>query len=312
MKKDKEGFSHYQHIQRYGEEEVAEIFKGTTYIFPKLDGEQRQICRKNNEDNIELQIYTHEGPIAIPDILGSDILLDDDKLISFFYDYPEWHLFGEWLVPKEIKYEDEAIYKFYVFDVAKKVGKYTDGSTRWEYMNYEGYSRLLDDYDIDYIPCVKVLHNGSIADILDRPELSKYHTLGGMLGEGVVIKNYDYTGLHKQVWAKVVWREYEGLKNDLGVCKTKWREIETNLPVEERIIRDYLTAPYIKKEFYKFRDNGVKYDESRKVEIFLNMIFKSLVEEEGWHMIKRYKYPTIDYTELRELCNCKVMDVLEL
>ena len=69
------------------------------------------------------------------------------KIHEFLADHPYLRLYGEWLVPHTLKtYQSDAWKKFYIFDV------YYDSEHR--FMGYEDYRELLEEYDLEYIPCI--------------------------------------------------------------------------------------------------------------------------------------------------------------
>ena len=117
-------FNRYQHVERFGNEEVDGIDIGTCYIFPKIDGTNVSVWVEDCEDGWK---KIQSG--------SRNRVLDEEKdnagfckwvniqitFPEFFKRYPTFKLYGEWLVPHSLKtYREDAWRKFYVFDVVEK------------------------------------------------------------------------------------------------------------------------------------------------------------------------------------------------
>ena len=151
-------FKKYQHIERYGTSEVEGIENGMCYIFPKLDGTNGSIWI----DDGTMQFGSRKRQLHY----GSDnagfwsTLNNDESLRQFFNKWPKARLFGEWLVPHSLKtYRDDAWRKFYVFDVTVDLPEEKPSGEKFEYISYESYVRMLEEFEIDYIPCLAKIEN---------------------------------------------------------------------------------------------------------------------------------------------------------
>ena len=173
------------------------------------------------------------------------------------------------------------------------------------YLPYEEYKELLDDHGLNYItPIVKIKNptDETIMRCLDKNTFLIKDGKGS--GEGIVIKNYNYTNKYNRVcWAKVVRAEFK-IKNQkvFGVSEIK----EKNTP-EEKIVAEFVTVVLINKEFSKIEvEDGWS---SRKIPKLLNMVFYCLIKEDSWEFVKKYKNPTINFKRLMSLTFAKVKEL---
>src|SRR6056297_107857 len=133
-------FVKYQHIERFGSEEVEGIERGECFIFPKIDGTNGSVWTDNGvircaSRKRELQEgYDNQG--------FKDYVLNNQNIIDFLKSHPNFRLYGEWLVPHSLKtYRDDAWRRFYVFDVM---------DNEFNYLPYFKYKDLLDEFYIEY------------------------------------------------------------------------------------------------------------------------------------------------------------------
>jgi hypothetical protein len=73
------------------------------------------------------------------------------------------------------------------------------------------YKQWLDDYEIEYIPCIATVENGNIETFNKILEKNNYLIEDGKgIGEGIVIKNYEYVNKYGRItWAKIVTSEFK-------------------------------------------------------------------------------------------------------
>ncbi|HCF37889.1 MAG TPA: hypothetical protein DER56_02265 [Thermosipho africanus] len=289
-------FVKYQHVERFGTDEVRDIEFGRCFIFPKIDGTNAsmwlddEICggsrnRKLTIENDNAGFYKE--------------MKDDPRIIKFFKKYPNHRLYGEWLVPHSLKtYQNDAWRKFYIFDVCL-----TKDNGILEYLPYEIYQSMLDEFGLDYIPPVGIINNASYNGLLKMLEKTTFLIEDGKgLGEGIVIKNYDfYNEYGRQTWAKIVRNEFKE-KHTKAMGANEFKEKKF---VEQMIVDDFCTNSFIEKEFEKIKleKEGWK---SSYIGMLLEKIFHELVVEESWNIIKKYKNPTINYKTLNTLVIQKI------
>ena len=285
-------FFKYQHLERFGTTETNGIEIGMCYVFPKIDGTNSQLWFNNGLNagsrNRKLEIDNDNAGFF-------NWAVKQEKILNFFAKYPNLRLYGEWLVPHTLKtYQKTAWNNFYVFDVM-------DGEN---YLDYETYKVLLDEFEIEYIPPICKVQNPSYERLINQLEKNGYLIEDGQgTGEGIVIKNYNYKNKFGRVtWAKIVKNEFKAKHAKCDVT-----EIKENKIIENEIVNKYVTKVLIEKEFSKIdNENGWN---SKHIPRLLNTVFYCLVKEEGWNFVKEFKNPIIDYGRLLNFTIKKIKEL---
>ena len=294
-------FKKYQHIERFGTDEVEGIEIGDCYVFPKIDGTNGSIWLEDGE----VKAGSRKRVLT----LDSDnqgfyaAVKDDERIKAYLEAHPTHRLYGEWLVPHSLKtYRDEAWRKFYIFDVVDTEKETEDSSVYAGYIPYPDYKEELDKYGLDYIPALRVIKNGSLDNFLKVIEENTYLIKDGQgVGEGIVIKNYAYFNKYgRQTWAKIVRNEFKDLHRSRH--ETPKIDVES---VESRIVDKYLTSAFIDKEFEKIKEQNGGFS-SKNISEFLGRVWHEFIVEESWHFVKGEKMPTIDFKKLNKLVINKV------
>lgn len=78
--------------------------------------------------------------------------------------------------------------------------------------------------------------------------------------------------------------------------------------VEENIVEDFCTNDFIEKEFAKIKNKKEGW-QSRYIPELLGRVFSELVKEEMWNIVKKYKYPKINFKILNILVVQKIKEV---
>ncbi|HDK26309.1 MAG TPA: hypothetical protein ENG48_04355 [Candidatus Atribacteria bacterium] len=292
-------FRKYQHVERWGTEEVEGIEKGICYIFPKIDGTNGVVYL----DNIgEIRAGSRKRELTLEkDNHGFyQYVLLKDSLKNYLEKHPNHRLYGEWLVRNVIKtYRDDAWNRFYIFDVIEES---RDGS--FKYLPYEEYVPLLEEFNLDYIPLIAKIENPTyeqLTALLDKTDFLLKENSG--LGEGIVIKNYDFINKYgRQTWAKIITSEFKAVHNNKTMKKSN------KLTVEERIVEDFVTKAFVEKEYAKIVNVKGGWN-SKYIPEFLNRVFYTLITEESWNIIKKYKKPIINFNQLFKLVAYKIKDI---
>lgn len=297
-------FREYQHIEKFGNEEVEGIELGKVYVFPKLDGTNSSLWKATKADGPRpLSAGSRTRPLSLENDNAGFYAAhwQDEKLLDFFDRAPNLRLYGEWLVPHSFKgYRPEAWRKFYVFDV------YNDDTN--EYLSYEQYQPILEQWGIEYIPPLATIKNASYENFLRLLNENRYLCPdGGDPGEGIVIKNYNYYNkFGRQIWAKIVRQEFKELH-----AKTMGSpDINGGLMNEERIINRVLTTALIDKTFNKILNDiwnkagnpilGPIWT-SKYIPRLLETVFYDLVKEELWDALKEIGFGTVNFKTLKAL-----------
>jgi hypothetical protein len=275
-------FLKYQHLERFGTNETNGIELGMCYVFPKIDGTNSQLWFSDGflmagSRNRKLEIENDNAGFY-------NWATNQVRFYNFFAKHPNLRLYGEWLVPHTLKtYEKTAWNNFYVFDVM-------DGEN---YLDYETYKLLLEEFEIEYIPPICKVKNPTYERLINQLEKNGYLIEDGKgTGEGIVIKNYNYKNKFGRVtWAKIVKNEFKAKHAKCDVT-----EIKENKIIEEEIVNKFVTDALVEKEFAKIEnENGWT---SKQIPRLLNTVFYCLVKEECWNFVKEFKNPTIDFKRL--------------
>lgn len=289
-------FIQYQHLEKYETTEVEGINLGECYVFPKIDGTNGSVWL---DKKIKCASRKRELSLDNDNAGFMKYILEQDNIKCFFSKYPNLRLFGEFLVPHSLKtYREDAWRKFYVFDICKIVEE------ELVYLTYDEYSIILDEFEIDYIPPIKILVNAEYDDFVNQMKNNDYLIEDGEgEGEGITIKNYSFKNKYgRTTWAKIVTSEFkEKHVKEMGANKTEHKMIE------QEIINEFLTEAFIDKEFEKIKVEKDGWS-SKYIPEFLGRCWYEFVNEECWNFIKGMKSPTIHFKTLNSLLIMKVKE----
>ncbi len=294
-------FVKYQHVERFGNEEVEGIEIGKLFVFPKLDGTNGSVWL-DEEGNIKTGSRNRELTLEKDNAGFYAHVLSNEKIKSYLKKHPTHRLYGEFLVPHSLKtYRSDSWRKFYIFDVC--LDKENGGV---EYIPYDIYKPLLEEFELEYIPPLATMTNGSYEQFIRLLDKNGFLIEDGKgNGEGIVIKNYDfYNKYRRQTWAKIVTNEFKEIHHkSMGSPN-----INTELMVEEKILDKYCTETFIEKEFSKIVNEQDGWT-NKYIPMLLGRVFSELIKEESWHFIKEFKNPTINFKTLNALVINKVKQV---
>lgn len=280
-------FKKYQHVERFGTDEVDGIEVGICYVFPKIDGTNASIWLG---DNGEICGGSRNRQVSLDkDNQGFfEWLLKQENIAAFLHKYSDHRLYGEWLVPHSLKtYREDAWRNFYCFDVM--VGD--------EYLPYEQYKEKLDEFDIDYIAPLGRVKDGSYENFVHFLDKNNFLIEDGKgEGEGVVIKNYDFTNrFGRTTWAKLVTSKFkEKHHKEMGA------PLHEHKPVERDIVDSYVTPGRVNKVFNKIRTECDGW-RSQYIPRLLQTVYYDLVTEESWNFVKEHKNPKINFGTLKHM-----------
>lgn len=294
-------FRKYQHVERFGTMEVDGIQLGKCYVFPKIDGTNSSVWL--GEDGA-LHAGSRNRELSLDkDNAGFlEAISKDERVKAYLQKHPDHRLFGEWLVPHSLKtYRDDAWRRFYVFDVCVDA----DTQEGLEYLPYEVYQPLVEEFGLDYLAPIRILRNGTLEDFLKCAEENNFLIKDGAgAGEGVVIKNYDfYNKFHRQVWAKIVRSEFREKHH-----KAMGAPVSENRLVEEDIVDKFVTSALVDKEFAKIVNETGGWT-SKLIPRLLSVVYHELICEEMWNILKAFKQPAINFRVLNALTINKIKQV---
>ena len=288
-------FVKYQHLERIGTDSTEGINLGTTYVFPKLDGTNAQLWFADGEicggsRNRELAVENDNAGFY-------NWAKTQDNLVAMVADHPDKNFYGEWLVPHSLKtYRDDAWRKLYLFDT------WCRRTERW--LTYEEQKEIYDAYGVDYLAPISIHKNASLEDYIKTLDKNVFLIQDGQgVGEGVVIKNYEWANKWGQVvWAKLITSAFKEVHH-----KEMGAPIIGGELVEEKIVRDFVTEHLVDKVQAKII-NEMGGWESKYIPRLLGEVYYDLVTEEIWNILKAYKQPRIDFKVLQMMTIKKVKD----
>ena len=287
-------FLKYQHVERLGTPETEGIDNGMCYIFPKIDGTNAQLWMdgglKAGSRNRELSVDNDNAGFY-------NWALSQLPILNFFHSNPNLRLYGEWLVPHSLKtYNDNAWRQFYVFDVMDDEN----------YLSYDTYKPMLEEFGIEYIPPICKVKNPSYELIVSQLDKNGYLIKDGSgVGEGIVVKNYDYKNkFGRVVWGKIVTNEFKAKHS-----KCQITELNGSTLIEETICNRYVTKALAEKEYAKIITESEGWN-PKYIPRLLNTVYYCLVTEECWNFVKEFKNPTVDFKRLQFFCTQRVKELL--
>jgi len=275
-------FKKYQHVERLNTTGCDGLLDGEVFVFPKIDGTNGSIWFDNGD--IKAGSRNRELTIENDNAGFLKAVLENESLCKMVKLYDKLRFFGEWLVPHSLKtYSDDAWRKFYVFDVM--LGD--------KYLTFDEYSKICDEWRIDYIPLLfsgENLTHDQISNHLEKNTFLLKENSG--YGEGVVVKRYDFKNKYgRTVWGKIVSNEFKQKHNkEMGAPKLQGKS-----EVEQKIVTKYLTESLIEKEYAKLSIDGW---ESKKIPQLIGIIYNCFITEELWNVLKKEKSPTINFKRL--------------
>ena len=293
-------FIKYQHVERFGTQEVEGIEYGECYVFPKLDGTNGCVWLEDGEVQFGSRRRHLVGDF---DNAGfkSD-LVKDERIDLFFAKRPELRLYGEWLVPHSLKtYRETAWRRFYVFDVA-----HADEDGRLRYIPYDNYKDILEECCIDYIAPISIIKNGTYERFVEQTKKNNLLIEDGKgIGEGVVIKNYNFKNKYgRTVWAKIVTSEFkEKHVKEMGASYINEQKM-----VEEEIASEFVTTALIDKTYEKIKLDADGWT-SKMIPRLLYTVYYEVVREDCWSFVKKHKNPTINFKRLQNFCILKTKEL---
>lgn len=293
-------YKKYQHIEKIGSGEVEGILQGTCYLFYKIDGTNACVWYNNDTNDLEFGSRNRQLSLEADNQNFMKMMKSEDyhktymDLLNFLCKHRNIIVYGEWLVPTNIRrYKDDAWKQFYVFDVYDALND--------SYWTYEEYKKVFDeDYpNIKYIPLICKLENPNEEDIKAHlPETGNFLISTGV-GEGIVIKNYDYRNQYgRRTWAKMLTEDFLANKKENRSSKKVAQEAGESI---ERDIIKLMTVDHVLKEKAKVMENrGSSTWESKFIPELLNRAFNEFFRDNWEIILKKFHNPTINFQVLKK------------
>lgn len=307
-------FRKYDHVERIGHSDVSDLLLGTVHIFPKLDGTNASVWKDGNQ----LCAGSRTRQLS-PDADNAGFLAAMNEhlpVAAVLAERPGWRVYGEWLVPHTLKtYREDAWRKFWVFDVH-------DGA---KYLPFEYYAPILEQHGVEFIAPLCTFSNPSEANLQHEVEQNTYLIADGAgVGEGIVIKNYQWQNKHgRQPWGKIVRNEFKEDNRKAFGMPEKDGEFQVELAIAEefvtatlvgkertKIVWEYCLAEQISDEEQDIpathEAHARQMEEQHRGKIIpelLGRVYHCIVVEELWMALKKHKaHQVIDFRKLRACC----------
>lgn len=294
-------FKKYFHVERLGTKEVEGILNGTCYIQAKLDGTNASIWNDNGvikcgSRNREINLEKDNAAFAY--WVHSDNE-EANNIKQLLMEYPHLTLYGEWMglnrfvgVIKD--YDERAKGHFWIFDVFNNTTERFIPDNQWR--------ELLAEYGLtDFtVKTLAVLTNPTTEDVLNIAKNNKFLLSDtDHVGEGVVIKNYDFVNMYgRSAVGKIVLDEHKQKQNNKTTQRNNAGE------VEQRIVDLFLTDSELSKTKAKIalacgQDFDIK--DPKMVARYITTCFNDAILEECPNWTKKFKDPVVDFSKLRRL-----------
>ena len=286
-------FKRYEKVHRFDHlDEVQGILNGECHIFEKLDGANASTWANHEERRIyaasrnQIADFWNFDATEVSDSFnGLSTYIFNSDIIMFLLAFPQYRLYGEWLIKHTIVYPAEYLDKFYVFDV--------EDMRTGQFLSYKEYRSLLFDYEIPFIAPLSILQSPSIEDIRDGLGRTNYGAIPQ--GEGLVVKNYGFVNQYgRQTYAKMVSKEFKEMN-----AKVFGGPIPKEA-IEMKIASVYCPLERVVKILGKIKDakNGEE-PNIKDMGRLLGMVYNDIITEEMWTILKKFKNPTIDFRKLQ-------------
>lgn len=300
-------FKKYQHLERFGNTEVQNIELGKTYIFPKIDGTNASVWLN---DKGEIQAGSRNRHLTLEsDNAGFYAWVkEQSNLLEYLTENPTHRLYGEWLVPHSLKtYKEDAWRNFYVFDVAIDKAENEimhESDNKVKYLHYNEYKPLLEGKGLNFIVPISIITNASYEQLVNQLIKNVFLIEDGKgVGEGIVIKNYDFKNKYgRNTFAKIVTSEFkEKHAKTMGASEIKGKKM-----VELEIAQEFVTTALVEKVYAKIEnDKGFN---SRSIPQLLNTVYYDVVKEDAWNFVKKHKNPSINFKTLQHFIFAQVKE----
>lgn len=232
----------YMHVERLSgafNPEIAGLLDGQVWVFPKLDGANHSVfwdaekgcARCGSRNQILSEGYDTTGFYKY--------FTEHPELAEFVEKHKNLILYGEFMTPHTIRTYDDSVWnRYFVFDVFDKETE--------RYIHYLEYTDLLKGTGIEYVPYL-TMHEGSpsLSLIEETVNMNNYMMQDGHIGEGVVVKNYDFVNQYgRTTWGKMVREEFKRDSKLPGKGHV--------MTLEESIAEKHVSKEFVSKEFHKF------------------------------------------------------------
>ena len=282
-------FKEYTKIHRLGSEENDGILFGKCYIQEKIDGANTSIWIENGEVRCASRTQLLSGGFN-----GFyDYVQKHEGIKKLLTDFPQYRLYGEWLVKHSVPYHEISYRKWYMFDILSENAEV--------FMSLDGVNEVAQKYDIATPQLFEILENPSLDDV--QKFVGKTNL--GEKGEGVVIKNFGFTNkFGRNEYAKIVTQDFKELNAIVFGGNNKYSETYW----EMYIVNKYMTLPRIQKIMSKLQSVIEKRLDMEHTARIINTAYHDMITEEIWDIQKKVT-GSINFKHLSRLSQRKAAQI---
>lgn len=296
-------FKKYTHVERLSSDRCEGLTLGECIIQPKLDGsngsvwlnEEGKLCAGSR--NRELSLGKDNGDFYR---WMNEIDTDEPiKLRTLLNCIPYLTIYGEWMGYNKLlgaikDYDPETVRHFWIFDVYNNIEQ--------RYLSDDEWRPIMAQYNLTEY-CVPIL--GRLVDptLEQLAEIAKNNKFllsnANHPGEGIVVKNYSFVSKYGTYeMGKIVLDEFVQEKRRKNKVPIQPGEIE------KQIVEMYLTSSELSKTKAKIvvEENAEEFDttSNKMIGKFIGYCWNDLlVETPNW--VKKFKYPNVNFNELKTL-----------
>lgn len=278
-------FKTYPKIHRLGKEETDGILVGECVIQEKIDGANVSIWF---DGKLRFGSRSQEITDREDSFNGfREFVLNDKGIERFFKERPKSRIYGEWLVPHTVHYNELAYRKMYVFDIQNE---FDDLVIR---MSQNEVKTLCAEYGFNFPEIFDTVVNPTVEHI--QSFVGK--TTLGEKGEGVVIKNMDFVNAFgDRQYAKLVSQEFLEENSMVFGGNNKYADNY----YEMWVVNKFMTLERVKKIMQKIQplvEHRLDMEDTARI---INTAYHDLIIEEIWTISK--KCPIVRFKVLSQLC----------
>ena len=247
-------------------------------ITTKIDGANASIAWNTVKE--KLDVFSRTNLLEAPDGLRGFVSYVKAKVEPKvdMSKFPEMVVFGEWLVPHAVKYNDDAYGKWYIYDIWDKNSK--------DYFHQDVVKKFCDEFKLNY---VEELYRGPFISWDHCRSFIGKSTAYGPAQEGVVVKNL--TKLHDSTvrfpkYIKIVDEKFKESMHSKKEKKPADPEKEALKKYAADLARAVVTEARVKKLLMKLIDEGQlpaelqPTDMGKAMKLLPRLVFEDCCKEE--------------------------------
>lgn len=281
-------FKKYPKIHRLGAEENDEILIGRCYIQEKIDGSNTSIWLG---DDWYIRTGSRNNDITGGDFNGfNKYVHEHEGIMELLMKNPGYRLYGEWLVRHTVGYSELAYKQWYLFDIWDELTQ--------KFLDIDWVYELAGRHGIKTPKLFAVIQNPTFDELKEYVGKSD---LGAGLGEGIVIKNFEFVNKFGDIsYAKLVHDKFK--EDNAVVFGNNHKENEDYW--EQYFCNKFITVERVKKIMDKIQPLISKKLCIEHTGRIIGTVYHDFITEECWEMSKKAK--KLNFIILERICSRKI------